>query len=57
MFKIVLSHALCDEGMQLLCSHPDTEVIVANENNKEKILPYLITADAFILRIGAFRCL
>ncbi len=52
MFKIVLSHALCDEGMQLLCSHPDTEVIVANENNKEKILPYLITADAFILRIG-----
>lgn len=53
MYKIVLSHALCDEGMKLLLSQKDVEVVVANKNNPEEILEYLTDADAFLLRIGS----
>lgn len=52
MFKIVLSHALCDKGMEVLYSQKDVVVTVANESNEEKIMQYLVDADAFILRIG-----
>ena len=52
MYKIVLSHSLCEEGMRLLQSQGDISVVVANESDPDKILPYLFDADAFILRIG-----
>lgn len=52
MAKIVLSHALYRDGMELLAKQSGIEVVVANEPNPEKILPLLRDADGFILRIG-----
>lgn len=52
MFRVVLSHALCEEGMQLLRQQPDVETIVANTGKPEELLPFLKDADAFLLRIG-----
>lgn len=52
MFKVVVSHALCKEGMDFLSQQPDVEVVVSNTNTPADTLPYLVDADAFILRIG-----
>lgn len=50
MNSIVLSHPLCEAGMELLKGKG--KIIVTNEGNSDKIRPELRTADAFILRIG-----
>ena len=52
MFKVVLSHALCGEGMDLLRQQHDVETVVANAGTPETVLPFLLDADAFLLRIG-----
>ena len=44
MFKIVLSHALCDKGMEVLYSQKDVVVTVANESNEEKIRPFAVSS-------------
>lgn len=53
MFRILLSHPLCEEGMRKLYTFDDISVTVANEDTPEGILPYLVDADAFILRVGS----
>jgi D-3-phosphoglycerate dehydrogenase len=52
LIKIVLSHALYQDGMDLLAKQRDVQFIVADEPNPQKILPLLRDADGFILRIG-----
>ena len=52
MYKIVLSHSLCEEGMRLLQSQDDVSIVIANESDPDKMLTYLLDADAFIIRIG-----
>lgn len=52
MFKVVLSHALCEEGMALLRRQMDVDTVVANTVDESELLPLLKDADAFILRMG-----
>ena len=52
MFKVVLSHALCEEGMAALRRQTDVETVVADTADESVLMPMLKDADAFILRIG-----
>ena len=41
MFKVVLSHALCEEGMALLRRQMDVDTVVANTVDESELLPLL----------------
>lgn len=50
MKKIVLSHQLYKDGMDLLAGKGN--VIITHNGNSDDIIPELLDADAYILRIG-----
>lgn len=50
MYKIVISHPLYKDGMDLL--HGKAELIIPNNGDSDQIIEQLREADAFILRIG-----
>lgn len=50
MPKIMLSHALYKDGMELL--QKNSETVVANTGNFEEVLPQLQQCDGLIIRVG-----
>lgn len=41
MFKVVLSHALCEEGMAALRRQTDVETVVADTADESVLMPML----------------